>query len=53
MIKLNLIFIAMDLLTLLFYPVIYLHGRMFRFFEAKGNRVPVKLPLPVFAALDE
>jgi hypothetical protein len=53
MIKLNLIFIAMDLLTLLFYPVIYVHGKMYRFLKAKDRGIWMNLLTPVLATLDE
>jgi hypothetical protein len=53
MIKLNLIFIAMDLLTLLIYPVIYVHGRMYRLLKEADNRVLMNLSYPVLVTLDE
>lgn len=38
-IKLSLLFIALDLLTLMIYPVIYLHGKVFRILKAKDRLV--------------
>lgn len=40
--KLNLIFIVMDLLTLLIYPFVFMHGRLCRFVKAKEGVVLVK-----------
>jgi hypothetical protein len=39
MIKLNLIFIAMDLLSLLVYPIIFVHGKLRGFSKSNGNIV--------------
>jgi|GEM_PF-919418 len=39
MIKLNLIFIAMDLLSLLVYPIIFMHGKLRRLSRSNGNIV--------------
>jgi hypothetical protein len=41
--KLNLIFIAMDLLTLLAYPVVFLHGKLREFFKSKEGPAPDNL----------
>ncbi len=35
--KLNLIFIMMDLLTLLAYPIVFLHGKLRQFSKSKEN----------------
>ena len=35
--KLNLIFIAMDLLTLLAYPIVFVHGKLRQFFKSKDR----------------
>jgi hypothetical protein len=37
--KLNLLFIAMDLLTLLVYPILFVHGRLRKFSKLKENTV--------------
>lgn len=39
-IKLNLLFIAMDLLTLLAYPIVFMHGKMRRIIKSQGVLVP-------------
>jgi len=46
--KLNLFFIAMDLLTLLVYPVIFVYGKIYRFVKTKKNIVPPNSLVPVF-----
>jgi hypothetical protein len=38
--KLNLLFIVMDLLTLLAYPIVFLHGKLRRFSKSKES-IPV------------
>lgn len=38
-IKLNLLFVALDLLTLLIYPVIYVHGKLHRILKAKDRLI--------------
>lgn len=48
MMKLNLFFIAMDLLTLLIYPVLFVLGKI----KAKENIVPVN-SLPVVLAVSD
>jgi hypothetical protein len=40
MIKLNLIFIAMDLLSLLVYPIIFVHEKLRRLSRSNGNIAP-------------
>jgi hypothetical protein len=35
--KLNLIFIVMELLTLLAYPIVFLHGKLRKFSKSKGS----------------
>ena len=35
--KLNLIFIAMDLLTLMAYPIVFIHGKLRWFLKTKGS----------------
>ena len=35
--KLNLLFIVMDLLTLLAYPVVYVHGKLCQFSKSKES----------------
>ncbi len=44
--KLNMIFIVMDLLTLLIYPFVFIHGRFRRLVKVKEAGVP-GVPLPV------
>jgi hypothetical protein len=48
-IKLNLLFIAMELLTLLAYPIVFVHGKLCRFAKSRETvRVPnlfVVIPL--------
>ncbi len=39
--KLNLLFIIMDLLTLLAYPIVFIYGLLRRFSRLKENIVPV------------
>jgi hypothetical protein len=38
--KLNLIFIVIDLFTIVAYPFVFLHGKLLRFSKARG-RVPL------------
>lgn len=38
-IKLNLLFIALDLLTLLIYPVIYVYNKVLRILKAKDRLI--------------
>jgi hypothetical protein len=47
--KLNLLFIVMELFTLLAYPIVFVHGRLSRFSKSK-DRIPVRnllLTVPV------
>lgn len=41
--KLNLIFIVMDLLTLLVYPVVFVHGKLRQFPKSKEDNLPPSL----------
>ena len=41
MIKLSLIFIIMDLLTLLAYPIVFVHGKLRQFSKSKAS-----IPMP-------
>ncbi|MBK8616703.1 MAG: hypothetical protein IPN96_06250 [Anaerolineales bacterium] len=41
--KLNLIFIVMDLLTLLVYPVVFMHGKLRQFSKSKEDDLPPSL----------
>jgi hypothetical protein len=41
--KLNLLFIAMDLLTLLAYPIVFVHSRLRQF-----NKLQESAPVPNF-----
>jgi len=52
-IKLNLIFIMMDLLTLLVYPIMFVYGKIFRQLKAKENVVLANSLVPVFIVLDK
>ena len=38
--RLNLLFIVMDLLTLLAYPIVFVHGKVHRFSNSKGTIPP-------------
>ena len=35
--KLNLLFIVMDLLTLLAYPIVFVHGKLHQFLKSKES----------------
>jgi hypothetical protein len=35
--KLNLLFIVMDLLTLLAYPIVFVHGKLLQFSKSKAG----------------
>jgi hypothetical protein len=37
--KLNLFFVAMDILTLMAYPIVFIHGKVCRFL--KSQEIPV------------
>jgi hypothetical protein len=45
--KLNLLFIVMDLLTILVYPVVLLHGKLRQFSKSKEGVTPALVPVPV------
>lgn len=48
--KLNLFFIAMDLLTLLVYPVMFVYGKLRRLLKSKEKVVLIHSLSPVFIA---
>ena len=52
-IKLILIFIVMDLLTLAIYPVMFVYGKIFRLLKTEENINLTNSFVPVFIALDE
>ena len=35
--KLNFLFIVMDLLTLLAYPIVFVHGKLHQFYKSKES----------------
>lgn len=41
--KLNLLFFVMDMLTLLAYPIVYLHSKVYRFFRDKRKHHAKKI----------
>jgi hypothetical protein len=45
--KLNLLFILMDLLTLLAYPIVFVHGKLRQFSRSEESISPVNLLVPV------
>ena len=45
--KLNLLFIVMDVLTLLVYPVVFAHGKLLQFAKPKKGGALVVVPVPV------
>jgi hypothetical protein len=47
--KLNILFIVMDLLTLLAYPIVFMHGKLRQFsrVEAGLPLVNILVPVPV------
>jgi hypothetical protein len=47
--KLSLLFIVMDLVTLLAYPIVFVHGKLHQFSKSKESiSVPILLvPVPV------
>ncbi|MBI5950403.1 MAG: hypothetical protein HY865_01985 [Chloroflexi bacterium] len=45
--KLNLLFIVMDLLTILAYPIVFLHGKLRRLSKPKEDRALALVPVPV------
>jgi hypothetical protein len=51
--KLNLIFIVMDLLTILAYPIVFMHGKL-RWFSKSKESIPLtKFLVPVAFISDE
>lgn len=48
-IKLSLFFLAMDLLTLLIYPIVFTHGKLNRFVNGRGKPVLASTLSPVLA----
>ena len=45
--KLNLLFIVMDLLILLVYPIVYVHSKLSQLSRSKESIPPVNLLVPV------
>ena len=45
--KLNLLFIVMDLLTILAYPIVFLHGKLRQLAKSKEGVVLALVPVPV------
>jgi hypothetical protein len=45
--KLNLLFIVMDLLTILAYPVVFMHGKLRQFSKSKARIPLTNLLVPV------
>jgi hypothetical protein len=45
--KLNLIFIVMDLLTILAYPFVFVHGKIIQFSRFRRNVGPTNLMVAV------
>jgi NADH:ubiquinone oxidoreductase subunit 3 (subunit A) len=45
--KLNLLFIVMDLLTLLAYPVVFVYSKLRQLSKPKASHVLVRVPAPV------
>jgi hypothetical protein len=41
--KLNLFFVIMDILTILAYPIIYVHGKLRQFLKLKESVAPYKV----------
>jgi hypothetical protein len=50
--KLNLLFIVMDLLTILAYPIVFLHGKLRQFAKPKENIARANLLVTVSVTLD-
>jgi hypothetical protein len=44
--KLNLLFIVMDLLTILAYPIVFLHGKLRRLSKSKEGGTLALVPVP-------
>jgi len=53
MVKLNLLFIVMDLLTLMIYPALFVHGKLRRFVRTKENITLTNSLAAVLVAPDE
>ena len=49
--KLNLLFIALDLLTLLAYPIVFAHGKIRQFSKLRKSITPANLLVTGSAAL--
>jgi len=45
--KLNLLFFVMDLLTILAYPIVFLHGKLRQFSNPKEGVTLALVPVPV------
>ena len=45
--KLNVLFIVMDLLTVLAYPIVLVHGKLHQFLRTEKRIPPVSLLIPV------
>jgi hypothetical protein len=45
--KLNLLFIVMDLLTILAYPIVFIHAKLHQFSKSEERIPPVSLLVPV------
>jgi hypothetical protein len=50
--KLNLLFIVMDLLIVLAYPIVFVHGKLSQFLKPKGSIRPANLLVIVPVAPD-
>ena len=51
--KLNLLFIAMDLLTLLAYPIVFVHNKICMLSKLKENTTTVKLLVTISVTADK
>jgi hypothetical protein len=45
--KLNLLFILMDLLTVLAYPVVFMHGKLRKFSKLEDGNSPINILLQI------
>jgi NADH:ubiquinone oxidoreductase subunit 3 (subunit A) len=45
--KLSLLFIVMELLTVLVYPIVFVHGKLHQFSNSKGSIFMPNLLVPV------
>ena len=45
--KLSLLFIVMDVLTLLAYPIVFAHGKLRQFAKPKKGDALASVPIPV------